>query len=641
MSSTASDFICQSLVEAGVRQVFGGHGGALVPLVNSVCKHPNLTWVCTRNETNASLMAAASAKLLNGEALGACISTSGPAASNLVTGLLDAQLDKVPLIAITGCKPRSDLGHSEFQDIDQSRLLASGGLAYSITVTDPTQLLSVMRDAIAIAFTQRACVHVAVPVDIQVAPIKIPTRCLASSPAEILQRVKGRRPHPAASLEQLANLLSSDTERVVFVIGLEAREAGKEILALAKLVDAPVVTRLDAKGSVDEMDANAIGVVGVHGKPGMATTAAVIDESSLIVAFGVPELSVLLCDLNGLQKRKLVEVATDSYGVCTRFEALYTFVADPAITASELSTLVVSSRSKRPGLMQQGSLLNTLSSLVSPSGEKTANDKQAHPSRWWHSIGAASDLRTEKAAKAVARAMRARRSARTGEPVSPVTPATPVSPGIKPMVRRDSPWIPLDKVAGDGYCHPGHLLMKLGPYLTEEDVICIDTGDITLWTALCLRLTNHSVTLSSERLGTMGYALCAGIAASLRRGPTARGVVIAGDGGFQMTLNELGTAMQHNARLIIIVMDNKVLGRVEFGFNNALGCGLTGPDWVALARAYGADGMALTDDSQVGDALERAFACTGVFVLAVSCDPEVKAHMATFKARGIVKVDSA
>jgi len=172
---SASDFIAQSLVDAGVKHVFGGHGGALVPLVNAVVDHPELTWICTRNEANASLMAAADTKLTGATRLGACIATSGPGASNLVTGLLDAQLDRVPMIAITGTKPRMDAAHSEFQDIDQSRLFAAGGLAYSVTVSDPLQLVAVLRDAVAVALTQRVCVHVAVPVDIQGMEIQAPS----------------------------------------------------------------------------------------------------------------------------------------------------------------------------------------------------------------------------------------------------------------------------------------------------------------------------------------------------------------------------------------------------------------------------------------------------------------------------------
>ena len=116
-----------------------------------------------------------------------------------------------------------------------------------------------------------------------------------------------------------------------------------------------------------------------------------------------------------------------------------------------------------------------------------------------------------------------------------------------------------------------------------------------------------------ERLGTMGYALCAGIAASLERGKDGPGkaIVIAGDGGFQMTMNELGTAIQHNCNILIIVIDNGVLGRVEFGFKNAKGCDLKRDgklliDWVALAKSYeGADGVEVRSDEEIGPALEK------------------------------------
>ena len=262
-----SDFIAQSLVDAGVRNVYGGHGGALVPLVNSVCKHEQLRWICTRNEANASLMAAADSKLTGASRLSACIATSGPGASNLTTGLLDAQLDKVPMIAITGTKPRADTAHSEFQDIDQSRLFAAGGLAYSVTVADPLQLVAVMRDAVAIALTQRVCVHVAVPVDIQGMMIQAPEHLCSASPSAIRKRTWLAYSNPAA-IGEVAARLKVPGERIVIAVGLDARGAGAEIVRLAEALDAPIVTRLDAKGVVDESHPLSLGVVGVHGEPG-------------------------------------------------------------------------------------------------------------------------------------------------------------------------------------------------------------------------------------------------------------------------------------------------------------------------------------------------------------------------------------
>ena len=123
-----------------------------------------------------------------------------------------------------------------------------------------------------------------------------------------------------------------------------------------------------------------------------------------------------------------------------------------------------------------------------------------------------------------------------------------------------------------------------------DTVIAVDTGDITLWSSLCLSLPQGARVLSSERLGTMGYSLCAGVAATLARPSPARTVVVAGDGGIQMTLVEMSTFMQHKRpgdALVVIVFDNSMLGRVAFGFVGSKGCELEGPDFVALAKAYG------------------------------------------------------
>lgn len=95
-----------------------------------------------------------------------------------------------------------------------------------------------------------------------------------------------------------------------------------------------------------------------------------------------------------------------------------------------------------------------------------------------------------------------------------------------------------------------------------------------------------------------------------------------------MTMNELGTAVQHGANLLVVVVDNGVLGRVEFGFNDAKGCGLTGCDWVALAQAYGAAGAHVRADGEIEAALAAGMAHEGVFVLAAHTDPHVKADMA-------------
>lgn len=163
-----SEWIMNALADLGVRVVYGGHGGALVPLVNAVCSHPNLTWVCARNEHDAAEMAAAHAKLTGN--LGVVIATSGPGATNLVTGLMEGLLDRVPMLAITGMKPTAQLGYAEFQDVNQGRLFAGAGIEWSKDAANPAGVIPLLRDAVTTAITKRTCAHLAIPVDIQGAP---------------------------------------------------------------------------------------------------------------------------------------------------------------------------------------------------------------------------------------------------------------------------------------------------------------------------------------------------------------------------------------------------------------------------------------------------------------------------------------
>ena len=672
VNTTASKFIVQSLVDAGVRHVYGGHGGALVPLVNAIVDHPQAEWVCTRNEASASLAAAASAKLAGIGGLGCCIATSGPGASNLVTGLLDAQLDRVPVIAITGTRPRADAAHSEFQDIDQSRLFAAGGIAFSVTVSDPLQLVSVLRDAVAIALTQRVCVHVAVPVDIQMAELQAPEHLCSAQPMELRRRAASLHGDPY-TLEQVAQLLRRE-RRVVFAVGLEARHAGPEVMQLAEAVGAPVVTRLDAKGAVDESHPLALGVIGVHGKPGLAATAAVIEAATLVVAFGVSELTALLCDSRGRQVRRMVEVAPDALSTNTRFRAEQTLLADPAAACLELylrlrvpagtppppppaaaaaaaaaeeaeaaggseqqqEALEVWRQIKR-GAWSEGVVSTKHGGWFSAAGLPTPS----HPGLPTRGFGDGTPSTSSRGGAAAPSPLAAvawretsggggsspgghRRLAADGGggSSSPATPPPLISHGASRFQLGDQ-----SAASADGYCHPARVLAQLGGALGPADVVCVDTGDVTLWASLCLCLSRRTVTLSSERLGTMGYALCAGIAASLMRGAESRVVVVVGDGGFQMTCNELATAVQHKARLLIVLVDNGLLGRVEFGFKNAKGCAIAGCDWVALARAYGAEGAWVESDDAVEAALDEGLRCEGVFILAVRADPTVKADM--------------
>lgn len=301
-----SEWIANAIADTGCRVVYGGHGGALVPLVNAVCNHPQLTWVCARNEHDAATMAAAHAKMTGG--LGVVIATSGPGATNLVTGLMEALLDQVSLLAITGMKPTAQLGYAEFQDVNQSRLFAGAGIEWSKDAASPDAVIPLLRDAVATALTRHTCSHFAVPVDIQAAPSPLPLKHFCASHAAL--QIKP----PALDALQLdstaATLVGTPDARKprnIIAVGLRAAYGGVSmsdaILELAEALNAPVLTRLHAKGVVDESHPLSMGVIGVHGKPGLEAAAMLVSSSDCVISIGVEDEALLVCNMAGLQVR--------------------------------------------------------------------------------------------------------------------------------------------------------------------------------------------------------------------------------------------------------------------------------------------------------------------------------------------------
>jgi thiamine pyrophosphate-dependent acetolactate synthase large subunit-like protein len=349
---SVSEWIAQAIADTGCQIVYGGHGGALVPLVNAVCSHPSLTWVCARNEHDAATMAAAHAKLTGG--LGVVIATSGPGATNLVTGLMEAQMDNVSLLAITGMKPTAQLGYAEFQDVNQSRLFSGAGIEWSKDTASVDGVIPLLRDAVATALTRRTCAHLAIPVDIQAASSPLPFQHFCASYANV-------RTHPPhvdhIVINEAAETLVGEHAKLprnIIVVGLrgcfsERQEdnVGASILELAEALNAPILTRLDAKGIIDEMHPLSFGVVGVHGKPGMEHAATLISSSDRVISIGVDDETLLVCNLAGLQIRRVIEIEPDAFGLSTRFTAEHSLVGNIADICTQLTSKVEILRSKQ------------------------------------------------------------------------------------------------------------------------------------------------------------------------------------------------------------------------------------------------------------------------------------------------------
>lgn len=624
-----SDWIAHALADAGCTHVYGGHGGALAPLVNAVVNNPRLTWVVTRNEANASLMAAAHAKLTG--TLGVCIATSGPGATNLTTGLFDAAMDQVPMIAITGLKPRAGMAYSEFQDFEQSQMFAAGGLVFSHDVAAPEALPPLLRDAVAKALTQRTVVHLAIPVDVQDAPSPLPLRpfCAASA-RDALSFPSADDKTMDAVAKELQSAGHRGSGRVLIVVGNRCVDAGRMILELAERIRAPILTRQDAKGCCDESHPLVFGVVGIHGKPGMELAAKLIETSQLVVSFGTHDDTVLLCNRAGLQIRSVIHFEPDPACLLfhTRFRSLHTIVGDPLRNIEIL-------------LKKLGPEPDSLALLMGKSQMAT-----------WTEDVASARMNTEAPDENHYRAAKKQKMETLASEALELWEHIHNEKWKRILqdksVNAFSRFVIASQCATYKHCHPAAVLREMSAHMTKEDVLCVDTGDVTLWASLCAVLTKGSRTLASERMGTMGYSLCAGIAACLVRQEKGRAVVVAGDGGVQMTINELGTIYQifANAKLVeykllLIIFDNECLGRVLFGFQGSLGCELgPSPDFVAIAKAYGGDGITLREESELKTVMEKAFASTGLFVIHALTDPSIKADMAVIHDNSIKMMNS-
>jgi thiamine pyrophosphate-dependent acetolactate synthase large subunit-like protein len=626
----------------------------LVPLVNAVNAHPALTWVCARNEHDAATMAAAHAKYTGG--LGVVIATSGPGATNLTTGLLEAVLDRVSLWAITGMKPTAVLGYSEFQDVSQSRLFAGAGVEWSKEAASADAVIPLLRDGVSTALTRRTCAHLAIPVDIQSAPSPLPLKHFCASHANLRlspPKYDADLIHAAAAM--LVGSPEERPQRNVIAVGLRAcpvstdtttttttNNISQVILDLAEALNAPVLTRLDAKGVVDETHPLSYGVIGVHGKPGLEAAACLISSADCIVSIGVEDETLLLCNSAGLQIRKLVEIQPDAVVVGTRFNADHTLLGHVDQVCQALServeTLMVKVDKKRAILQK--------------------HFEDSDPSNSSHGHYYDSYLHTR----------------------AHLSQADIDIPDLDQMdefefsnkcnllweALHHSDWKTLQKSGLRGpqtsrfvceyddherYCHPASVLSALSDARRSSDtdpvsrqaVVAVDVGDVTLWASLCLQLQGGSRTLYSERLGTMGYALNAAIAGILAQDGPAGALVLAGDGGFQMTLQELATFQQMKRpgdKLLVIVFDNQVLGRVAFGFENAAGCDMIGPDYVQLVKAYGGDGIRLDSDDQAKDVVTEALKKEGLYLIHVIVNPHVKADMATFNDTALKVMNS-
>jgi thiamine pyrophosphate-dependent acetolactate synthase large subunit-like protein len=607
---TVADYIAHCLVDCGVTHVFGGHGGAVVPLIDSICRHPKLTWVLTRIEVSASMAASAYAKVSG--TLGCCVGTSGPGASHLITGLIDSESDRVPVLCLTGLKKRENLGCSDFQDISQAELFSAGGISYSHNVVHRNGLVPLLRDAIATALSNDVCAHLALPLDVQQARITPPpclSKCFAGG--DLTNHCR-----PAASeIENVADFLVQcrlDKELVIFAIGQRAvGKAAGHVLSIAETLGVPVVTTLDAKGCVREDHPQVLGVFGIFGQPGMEASASLIETATTIVSFGVDDHSqLLLLAKEGLQTARLVQINHVNLHDL-RFQTAHSLAGDIASIAEKL--------------------LQEISFMKAKGDTKCVDIDYISPKKAELDVTERTSIKTVKVAEPDITTSTSLQTIQVGGLKRNVTWGSTKTFdrfAAEAIHQRACIYeVPSDEIK-KGFCHPGLIMSRLTNVLKEGAIVSIDVGECALWASLCLCLKlDRQRAITSLRMGTRGYSIY-GAMGAVAFNPDVQIVGIADDRSFQFAVNELATLRQMQATVVFIIFSGGSAGCDNGqGTGEKLnGCRIQNPDFCKVAKANGGQGIRIdqSDPKAVDESLQNAFRNTGLTIVEVVRDPAIK-----------------
>lgn len=278
MLLTGAAIVCQSLVDEGVTTVFGYPGGSVLPLYHALSSYPALHHVLVRHEENAAMAADGYARA-TGEA-GVCFATSGPGATNLVTGIANAYLDSVPMVAFTGQVATTSVGRMAFQEVDTTSITRTiTKRSYFVRHVD--ELAAVIREAFHVAQDGRpGPVLVDLPKDVQNA------KTVYVRPSNGLVHRLPKPPLKDDHGVQLAAKMLSEARKPVLLVGHGVLQSGatKELLALAEKTDTPVVTTLLGISALPESHRLAFGMVGMHGH---FWSNQAVEEADLVVAVGM------------------------------------------------------------------------------------------------------------------------------------------------------------------------------------------------------------------------------------------------------------------------------------------------------------------------------------------------------------------
>ena len=534
---TGAQVLVEALRREGVEVLFGHPGGASLPIYDALYDARDVRHILVRHEQVAAHAAVGFARA-SGK-VGVCTATSGPGATNLVTGITDAMMDSVPVVAITGQVPRPVIGNDAFQEADVT------GVTMPITkwnhlVMDVGDVAPSVQRAFYLARTGRpGPVLVDIPRDVS----------QESCTPEFLEGVPVPEYHPALDgtpkqITAAVEMLAAAERPVIYAGGgIISAEASVELTALAERTRIPVTLTLMGKGAMDETDPLCLGMLGMHGSV-FANYA--VNEADVILAVGArfdDRVTGRLRDF--APKARFIHIDIDSAEIGKNKPAHVPIVGDAKRVLGALAA-----QARAPKI-----------------------------DGWWAQI---EEWRQR---------------------------------------------YPFRYRQRDGAISAQYVCEQINRLTGGSAIVATDVGQHQMWMAQWYRPRGPRSFISSGGLGTMGFGFPAAMGAKFAC-PDRQVIAVVGDGGFQMTMQDLITAVVHRMALPIIILNNGALGMVRqwqtfFYHDRRSASILRNPDFARIAEAFGARGIRVERPEQVDAALTMALAVEdGPVVVDILCDPE-------------------
>jgi len=539
---TGAEAILLSLLKENVDTIFGYPGGAIMPIYDKLYdRHHELKHILVRHEQGAAHAAQAYAQVTGKP--GICFATSGPGATNLITGITNANLDSIPVVFITAQVTSSLLGTDAFQETDMISLsMPVTKWNYQVTKADD------IPDAIAKAFFFAKTGR---PGPVLIDITKDAQNELTEFNYKKIKSIRSYNPKPELKDEDIRAailLIQSSKKPLLFAgHGILLANATRQLEAFVNKTKIPVAVTLLGKSAINEDNPYFVGMLGMHGNyaPNVLT-----NQADLIIAAGMRFDDRVTGDLSRYAKKaRIIHIDIDNAELNKNVKADIAIHADIKEFLDEIIPVI----------------------------NYSANN------RWLEQFRELEKIEQEKVTQK-------------------------------------------EYFSEIGKIRSGEVINLLSRKTGREAIIVTDVGQNQMMGARYYQYKNPNSLITSGGLGTMGFGLPAAMGAQVGR-PDKTVILFTGDGGFQMTSQELGTIFQYNLPVKIVILNNNFLGMVRqwqqlFNERRYAETNMPTPDFPLLAKAFGIEGSLVSERSALNKELDTMLSHNGPYLLEVKIEKE-------------------